>query len=350
MKTLAATAFLGALICLASIEDGFSQAPFYAGKTITIVLGTDAGGTGDMRTRAVATVLRNHIPGRPTVIIEYMPGGGGRRAANHVYKVARPDGLTIGAMLAGFVPSALLDVGVLYDLDKVTYLGTSQSGVSHALFTRKAAGLNTLEKLRMTPGVRLVAPSVGHIVYTGGRVVAYVLGMNQPRFVTGFSGPEMDVAIERGEVDGRVQGPDALIERNPDWIQKGLLDFHTIIEVPKGKKFDHPLFRSVPDLETFAQSERERKVVNLYRAFRNAGPPYILPPGTPKEPAGILRAAMRKTFADPEFLKEFKKLSGEDAVPLMPEELEKVIRELPREPEIIDLFKKLAGAEPLPPR
>jgi tripartite-type tricarboxylate transporter receptor subunit TctC len=88
----------------------------------------------------------------------------------------------------------------------------------------------------------------------------------------------------------------------------------------------------------------------LFRAFRLAGSPYILPPGTPKELVEILEAAITKSFKDPEFHKEFKKLTGDAPTPLMPETMEKYIREIPRSPEIIALFHKVAGAGPLPPR
>ena len=350
MKKLAVTVFLGMLFSSGLVEHGFSQAPFYEGKTITVVLGTAAGALGDLRTKALVAVLRKHIPGNPTIVIEYMPGGGGRKAANHMYKSARPDGLTIGAMLAAFVPTAFLDVGVLYDLDKLIYLGAIQSGVSHVFYTRKGAGLDTLAKLRAASGVRIPAPSVGHITYSGGRIFAYVLGLKQPKFVTGYSGPELDIAFLRGETDGRAQSADAFVEQNDDWVAKGIIDLHTIIEVPKGKKHTHPQLARLPDLENFATSDRERKLIALYRAFRMAGPPLILPPGTPKQQVQILQAAVRKTFEDPEYSKEQKKLTGEDSTPLMPEAFEKVFRELPREPTIIDLFKKLSGADSFPPR
>ena len=85
-----------------------AQAPFYQGKTVTIVQGRDAGGTGDMRVRALMPFLQKHIPGNPTIVNEYMPGGGSRKAANHVYKSVRPDGLTIGNLGLGMVSSALL--------------------------------------------------------------------------------------------------------------------------------------------------------------------------------------------------------------------------------------------------
>jgi hypothetical protein len=106
----------------------------------------------------------------------------------------------------------------------------------------------------------------------------------------------------------------------------------------------------VPELESFAATDKERKVLTLLRGFRTTGSPNILPPGTPKERVQILQEAMRRTFKDPEFHKEFKKLTGDEAAPLMPEELEKAIKEMPRDRELIDFFKKLSSADALPPR
>jgi hypothetical protein len=106
----------------------------------------------------------------------------------------------------------------------------------------------------------------------------------------------------------------------------------------------------VPEIESFAKSDKERKVLALNRAFRLTGSPYILPPGTPKDRVEILQEALRKTFRDPEFHKEFKKLTGDDPTPLMPEAHEQAIREIPRDSEIVGLFKTLAGADPLPAR
>jgi len=328
----------------------FSQTAFYEGKTITFVNATEPGGTGDLRARALVPFLRKYIPGNPTIVTEYMPGAGSRKAANHIYKGVRPDGLTIGAMLSGMVPGAVLgEAGVLYDIDKLIYLGASFRGVPYVFVTRKEAGLSSIEKLRSTPGVRIGGQSVGHIVYYTGRIFAYVIGMKEPKFITGYSGPEIDLALMRGEVDARANIPDTIVRRRRDWIDKGLVDFHAFIEVPKGKKHSHPAFALLPDLETFAKSDKDRKLLELYRAFAVAASPLILPPNTPKEPVQILQEAAERAFKDPEFHKEFKKLTGDDAAPLMPKELEKSIKELPRDPEVIELFKTLAGAGPLPP-
>jgi tripartite-type tricarboxylate transporter receptor subunit TctC len=327
----------------------FGQTPFYQGKTITILQARDAGGTGDLRVRAQIPFLRKYIPGNPTIVVEFMPGGGGRKAANHVYRTSRPDGLTIGAMTPGFVPSAVLgDTGVLYDLDKTIYLGSPDGGAQWVFATRKEAGANSLQKLRSMPGLRIGAQAVGHPIYLTGRLFAYLLGLKDPKFVTGYTTQELDIALLRGEVDGRSNLAETIVLRNFDWIQKGLVDFHAIIEVPKGNKQSH--FAQVPELESFAATDKERKLLTLLRGFRATGSPNILPPGTPKERVQILQEAMRRTFRDPEFHKEFKKLAGDDASPLMPEELEKAIYNMPREPEIIDLFKKLSSADALPAR
>jgi hypothetical protein len=181
-----------------------------------------------------------------------------------------------------------------------------------------------------------------------GRLFAYVFGLKEPKFVTGYSGPEIDLALMRGEVDARPNLAETLLRRNPHFVEKGLMDFHAILEAPLGKK--HPRFAHLPELGTFAKSEGSRNVLELFRSSRNVGGPYILPPGTPKERADILKEAVRKAFNDPGFRGEYKKLVGDDLAPVMAEEVEKAIKALPRDPETIELYKKIAGPGPLPPR
>lgn len=196
--------------------------------------------------------------------------------------------------------------------------------------------------------MRIGAQAVGHPIYLTGRLFAFLLGLKDPRFVTGYTTQEVDLALFRGEVDARSNLAETVVHRNPEWITQNLVDFHSIIEVQRGVR--PAQFAQVPELETFAKSDLERKVVSLLRGFRATGSPNILPPGTPKDRVAILQEAFRKTFRDPEFHKEFKKLAGDDAAPLMPEELERAIRDLPREAEVIAFFKRLSAADPLPPR
>jgi tripartite-type tricarboxylate transporter receptor subunit TctC len=342
---------LAALLTFLFVAPEFSlaQTPFYQGKTITIVQGRDPGGTGDIRVRAVVPFLQKHIPGNPTIVSEFMPGGGSRKAANYIYQSARPDGLTIGNLGSGMVAAAVLgEKGVLYDLDKFYYLGSPFSS-HHAVFvTRKQAGLSSIEKLRAASGIRIGAQSVAFSNYNEGRLFAYIIGIKDPRFVTGFGGPELDPALMRGEIDARATSADTVLRRNPEWLKKDLVDFHAIIEVPKGEK--HPTFAHLPELESLARSEKDRKLMVMQRAFRVSGQPFVLPPGTPKDRVGILQEAFRNTYRDPEFHKEYKKLTADDPTPLMPEAHDKAIREIPRDPEVSEIFKKLVGAGPLPSR
>ncbi|HXV78657.1 MAG TPA: hypothetical protein VEG60_02150 [Candidatus Binatia bacterium] len=325
----------------------FSQSDFYRGKTITIIQGRDPGGTGDLRVRAIMPFLQKYIPGNPTIVNEFMPGGGGRKAANHVFSSARPDGLTIGNLGSSMVSLAILGAsGILYDLDKFAYLGSPYSAYHPVFLSRKQAGWDTLDKLRAASGVRVGGQSVGFSTYVEGRLFAYVLGLKDPKFVTGYGGAELDPALLRGEIDARASGADGVV-RNEDWLQGGVVDFHAILEIPKGLK--HPQFSKLPELESLARSDSARKVVILQRAFRVSGAPSILPPGTPSDRVKILQEAFRKAYLDPAFQKEYKKLVGNDPSPLLPEDHEKTIKEIPREPEVIELFKKIAGAGPLPP-
>ncbi len=142
---------------------GFSPELFYRGKTITIIQGREPGGTRDLRVRAVISFLRKYIPGEPAIVSEYMAGGGGRKAANHLYRSAKPDGLTIANVGAGLIANAILgETGVQYDLDKLIYLGSPNSATHYVFLTRGEAGWNTLEKLKSAKGARVGAQSVGH--------------------------------------------------------------------------------------------------------------------------------------------------------------------------------------------
>ena len=326
----------------------FPQTPFYQGKTITLIRGSTPGGVGERRARAVIPYLTKHIPGNPAVVMEFMPGAGGRKAANFMYHRARPDGLTLANIGIGHIVSAVLgETGVDYDIDKFSYLGTPNTGTHYIFITMSKLGLNSLEKLRAHSGLRIVAHAVGHEIYFTGRVFAYMLGLKEPKFVTGFGDPEMLVALAQGEVDARSQVSES-IEKTPGWLDGGVVNFHAIMETPGVAR--HPRFTHLPVLESFAKSVREQKLLVMHRAFRSVGTPYLLPPATPKERVDIIAEALRATFRDPAFLSDFKKQTGAEATPITAEEQNKALREIPRDKEVIELFKKLAGADPLPSR
>jgi tripartite-type tricarboxylate transporter receptor subunit TctC len=320
-----------------------AQAPYYAGKTITIVRGGGAGGSGEFQSRALIPYLKKYIPGNPTIVMEFMDGASGRKAANYFY-TAKPDGLKI-ASAGNMIPGPILGLsGSHYDIDKFPYIGSTETGNPYVFFSRKTASFDSLDKVRSARGLRVGAHSVGHSVYITGRMFAHLLDLKEPRFVVGFNDPEMDIAFANGELDGRTSG-------NIDSVLKDLRDqvhFHATISNPKGR-FD-PRLPGLPDLDSFAKNDRERKVIELFRAFQVPRWPHHLAPGTPPELVKILREAMARTFKDPEFQQEFKKLMGRDATPLTGEEVQKVVRDLPRDPEIVGLYKLYAEGGALPPR
>ena len=325
--------------------DGSAQTPYYAGKTITVIEGNSPGGTADLRTKTILSFLPKYIPGNPTIVTQYVPGAGGRQAASQVFRAAA-DGLTIGATSPGVLSSAVLGaVGADYDPFKFIYLGSPFSENNNMFVTRKALGLDSLEKLRAASGLRIGAQSVGHVQFIRGRLMAWLLDIKDPRFVVGYSGTELDIAVERGEVDARAA---ALDTRVLSESYRNTVDFHAIIEIPKGHR--PPQFAHLPEIETFVRSDIERRVMAMARIFWSVGTLKYLPPSTPEKHAEVLRQAFRDTFKDRQFHEQYKKVLGLYPTPLMGEAQQKLVATLPRDTEVVKAFKAIAGMDPLPPR
>lgn len=329
--------------------DVYAQTPYYQGKSIRLIQGRNPGGSGDTRVKLVTPYLQKYIPGNPTVISEYMPGGGGRKAANYLFQSARPDGLTIGHVSSGIVTTAVLgEKGVQYDLDKFIWLGATDSAFHYAFVVRKGTGIDSLDKLLNYSGLKIGATEVGHTTYTFGRTFAWVLGLKEPKFVLGYASIEVDVAIQSGELDARSNNTSEVLRRFPDAFKKAPFNVLAIFKIPRNAP--DPEFDHLPQLDTFVKSEKERRLLGLIRATRQVGTPFLIPPGTPKEQVQTLRAGMSKTFNDPEFQKEYRKVTGDDVSPLSPEDQQETIRSIPRDAETVGLFKLINGNAPLPPR
>jgi hypothetical protein len=236
------------------------------------------------------------------------------------------------------------DPGVSFDIDQFIYMGSPISRWASVFYTRKEIGVTNLEKLHAATRLRIGAQSVGHPVYVRGRLLAWILGLKDPQFVTGYSAPEMQVAFRQGEIDALVEDPD------DEEIRKEFAHFHVVFNTPNQYKHPHPRFRSLPHINELIKTEREQKLLALFQAFRGVGDSYVLPPGTAPERVEILSEAMRKALKDPVFFERFKTSFRVDATPLSPEEQQKMVRGTPRETEILNLYKSLAGPGPLPAR
>ena len=327
-------------------KEGVCQSPYYQGKTITFMQGRDPGGVGDLRNKVIFPLLQKYIPGHPTIISEYMPGGGGRKVANHVYHNVKSDGLTIGASSPGILASAVLGMaGVKFDPAKFIYLGSPFSENNNIFVTRKALGINSLEKLRERVGLRIGGQSVGHVQFIRGRLFTWLLGLKEPRFVVGYAGVELDVALERGEIDSRASAVD---KETMSEDYKKIADIHAILEIPKGNR--PPVFAGLHEVGTFARTQLERDVLAMSRTFWGVGTLIYLPPNTPEHLVLTFRQAIRRSFEDQQFHEAYKNLLGVEPTPLMPEDQQKLVADLPRTPEVVKAFAMIADMGPLPPR
>src|SRR5262245_18215477 len=289
-KTGIVILFSSLTLCF-SVSLAFAQQPYYQNKTIRIIRGGEPGGSGDLQARALIPFLKKNIPGDPTIIVENMPGAAGRKAVNYIYSTAKPDGLAIGVVGAGLVAGPILGLaGSQYDIDKLIYLGSTESGDPYVFVSRKESGFDSLEKLRAATGLRIGAQAVGHPVFVSGRMFGYLLGLKDPKMVVGYGGPEIDIALGNGELDLRANGADTVFQRSREGLRVSSLNFHASITIPKGKYIDG--LPKAPDLDTFAKNDRERQMIELFRAFLYPRWPYIVPPATPKDIVATLRGAM----------------------------------------------------------
>ncbi|HET9915947.1 MAG TPA: hypothetical protein VFQ89_02490, partial [Candidatus Binatia bacterium] len=259
--------FALAIFILSTLTSAHGQANFYQGKHILLIIGSGPGGMGDLRAKALAAGLTRNIPGNPPFVFQYMGGAGGRRAANQIFNNSKPDGLTLLRVTSSIIPYAVLgEPGVQYDIDKLNYLGATEHQLYYMLVTRKGAGINSLEKLRNTPGIRLGSSPVGHTGYLQSRIVSYLLDMKDPKIVPGYEGKDLDVAVASGEVDGRIASTGTVTQN--ELLSKSLADFHIGLGVPAGYKDPRFAHLKLPDLSSFAKSERERKLLAMMEGFR----------------------------------------------------------------------------------
>jgi hypothetical protein len=175
---------------------------------------------GDLRAKALAAGLTRNIPGNPPFVFQYM-GGAGRRSRQSNLQQLQARWLTLLRVTSSIIPYAVLgEPGVQYDIDKLNYLGATEHQLYYMLVTRKGAGINSLEKLRNTPGIRLGSSPVGHTGYLQSRVVSYLLDMKDPKIVPGYEGKDLDVAVASGEVDGRMAATGTVTQN--DLLSKNL--------------------------------------------------------------------------------------------------------------------------------
>ena len=344
--------FLGLVFLVGpSRLSGAAESPYYQGKTLTIVEGRSPGGTGSLRVQAVVKYFQKYLPGNPAIVYQHMSGGGGTAAANHMASVAKRDGLVMGNIGSSMFTNAVMGAaGVRYKLDDFIYLGSASSGGPYTLITRASLGFNTVEKLKAYQGLRFAQRSVGHTMYILDRMYAYTLELKEPRWVLGYNEGELDLAMSKGEADAQSNNVHTILKESSHWMGGDYI-FPFVMKNAQGRGLETaPQFpQNLPALEKYADTELKRSVLRFHNASRPTSAPYFVPKGIPEPALKALKEAFERVWKDPQFIKEYSTTTGEPADPMTGEEIEEVLRQLPKDPRIKEIYTQIIAAGPLPP-
>ncbi len=314
-----------AVAVLASAGADFARAqPFYEGKTVRIIVGFAAGGGYDTYARLLSRHLGRHIPGNPTLIVDNMPGAGSLIAANQLFKVAKPDGLTL-AHFNGvlFLGQVLGQPGIEFDSRRFELIGAAvKEDVACAM--TKASGITSLEKwMAATTPVKLGGVAPGAAPDNTARILKAALGL-PIQLVSGYRGTaEIRLAAEGGEVAGACWAWDSM---KVTWRQA--LDAGDAVPVLQvvAKKF--PDLPNVPLAITLAKTDEARQLIQVGIQYAGAfARPFALPPGTPRERVQVMRRAFQETLKDRALVAEAEKTKL-TLDPVTGEELEKMVADV----------------------
>ncbi len=293
-------------------------APFYKGKTISVISGFTPGGSYDYYTRLFARHVGRYISGNPTVIVQGMPGAGGLNAANHMFKVAARDG-TVLAMLSQTlaVGEAMGTPGIQYNSGAFGWIGRLSTSVEVTV-TWHTSKARTIEDAR-THEVLLASSGPGSALDNYPRVLAFASGLKL-RIVSGYKGStEALLAMERGEVDGTGTTWNTLkINRKP-WLDGKRVNI--LVQHTSGRSPELP---DVPAAVEFGRTVEDRALLAFYMSGGEIGRSILTTPGVPADRLAELRAAFDKTMQDAELQGEIRKANAEFA-PLSGVELQKLV-------------------------
>jgi tripartite-type tricarboxylate transporter receptor subunit TctC len=317
------------LLSLGGTNGGLaSNHEYYRGKAIRLVVGYAPGGGYDFYARTIARHMGKHIPGNPAFIVENMPGAGSLVSANHLYKIARPDGLTIGHFNGNlFQLQAMGQKEIDFNSARFEYVG-SVAKVEIACGFSKASGIDSADKWlasKVAPRMGVTAPGTG--AYDTSRLLNASLGFPL-QLVLGYkSTGEMRIAVERGELHGVCTGWESLRSLWKSFIESG-----DLVIVLQALPRPHVELSKVPLAINFAKTEEARQLIQVgVHGVSAASRPFVLSPGTPKDRVALLRKAFTATMNDSGFLADAEK-SNLEISSLTGEELEKTVHGLLKTP------------------
>src|SRR5215813_13197072 len=297
---------IGAAIGAALAAAPAHAADYYAGKTIELVVGGDAGGGYDIYARAVARHLARHIPGAPTIVVKNMPGAGSTRAGIYISTVAPRDGTSLGAMMPGAIIGPLLDdkPNLQFDPTKVNYIGTADSGVRLCVTFQnsKIKSFADAQKNKTILGASAAGGATRDYAYLHNHTAG-----TKFEVVSGYQGTvDIALAMERGEVDGMCGWDWSSVKsQKSDWVRDKKLNVLVQVSLEPSEELTE---RGVTHIWQFVPKEDDRRVAELVVSQQVFQRSYIAPPQTPPEVLGILRTAFDASMKDPAFLADAEKM------------------------------------------
>lgn len=301
--------------------------PFPPGP-IRLIVGFGPGGDYDLWARTLARHYGRHLPGKPTVITQYMQGAGSYVAAGHMANVAPRDGSVIAVISRDVALGPLTrTTAAPFDPRTLSWLG-SPSTETNVCIAYHTAAVKTVQDLFEKP--LIVANSgAGTGTYTYPKVLGALLGMKF-KIVGGYSSSaEVFLAMERGEVEGFCESLDSIRNRRPDWIPS-----KTVAVLFQGGAAPHPDLKGVPFISDLARTPVERRIIEFLYAGQGIGRPFVAPPGLAPDRLQRLRGAFAATMTDPEFVAEAKR-NGLTIDPVSGEQLAARVEEIYATPKPI---------------
>jgi tripartite-type tricarboxylate transporter receptor subunit TctC len=333
----------GLLLLIAPGSDLQAQTSFFEGKTVRILVGFSPGGSYDLWARLIAHHMSKHIPGNPAFVVQNMTGGGSMIAANYIYNVAKPDGLTFGVVTPALYMEQLAGrKEVQFDWGKYSWIGSPEK-TERIFYIRADTGYKALEDLRKAPEApKCGATGVGTASYYWPRLLGDIFGFKL-NLVPGYPGSsDVNLAIEKGEVHcwgGTVQ---AFFGSEPGrtWAKTGFVRVLT-----QGGKKRYQQLAEVPTIwelmDKHSIGEATRRLVRVLLSPDDLGRPFFGPPGVPADRVKILREAFAKIMNDPDVAVEAQK-KGLDPNLVSGGEIESLVKELiGLPPEVVQRVKRL---------
>lgn len=295
-----------AIACAMSLTSQAARSDdFYQGKTVSLIVSSDAGGGFDAYTRLLAPYMQKYIPGHPTMVVQNMPGGGGLRLTQYLYTVAEKDGTKVGNVRAPNALDAILNIrGGDIDPTRFAWVG-NMAGDSDVCVFSKASGIHTLDDLRARETI-IGSTGKGGQNYTFPNAINYVLGTKM-KIILGYKGlGDRILAMERGEIEGACGINASSLSLHEQSIAEG-----KIVPIVQAGRKPYYTIPNVPLTQSYARTDRERQILQAVFSLTEIGRTYALPPGVPADRVEIIRSAFMKATSDPGIIADAAKMKLE---------------------------------------